>query len=492
MNDAGSRRSRLAAGAAVFVALAVPLIAAAASHGGEERAPAAAAPSFQRDVRPILRDKCTGCHQVDGIAPFPLETAKQARDKAPAIAAAVGAGVMPPWPPGPRSPGFVGQSARTLTAKQRAAIVAWARAGGSATGPGAGKPPPEKADVRPGERLLELEMPSVYRPVAQNGSTDDYRCFLADPKLTSDVYSTSVRIVPGAAAIVHHVILFRAAVETRAEAQALDQADAGPGWSCFGGIGFSAKGGGGMAGQSLDNASWIAAWAPGWGSGRLPDGVGVALPKSTLVVMQVHYNLQNGRARDRSRAVLTVTPPSPEMKAAETSLLPAPVELACLPREKGRLCNRDAALADLGRKYGSLSAFVPAGLLAMCGQNAATPQVSKTSTCDRRIDRAGTIHVVAGHMHLLGKSIRVELNPGRPDARILLDIPRWSFHWQNSYVLERAVQVKPGDVIRVRCTFDPSRRNGGEHRVPKAPRYVLWGEGTTDEMCLGIVQVTRS
>jgi hypothetical protein len=43
----------------------------------------------------------------------------------------------------------------------------------------------------------------------------------------------------------------------------------------------------------------------------------------------------------------------------------------------------------------------------------------------------------------------------------------------------------------VTCRFDPMRRHHGGHGIPKAPRYVLWGEGTADEMCLGIVQVVR-
>jgi hypothetical protein len=94
-------------------------------------------------------------------------------------------------------------------------------------------------------------------------------------------------------------------------------------------------------------------------------------------------------------------------------------------------------------------------------------------------------------MHLLGKSIRIVLNPGRPTRRVLLDIPRWDFHWQNAYLLERPIQAKPGDVIRVTCTYDPARRKRGEDGIPKSPRYVLWGEGTTDEMCLGLLQVTR-
>ena len=86
-------------------------------------------------------------------------------------------------------------------------------------------------------------------------------------------------------------------------------------------------------------------------------------------------------------------------------------------------------------------------------------------------------------MHLLGRSIRIDLNPGRPDARLLLEIPRWSFHWQASYLLEKPIGVGPGDTLRVTCRHDAGLRRG-------TPRYVLWGEGTTDEMCLGVVQVT--
>jgi hypothetical protein len=94
-------------------------------------------------------------------------------------------------------------------------------------------------------------------------------------------------------------------------------------------------------------------------------------------------------------------------------------------------------------------------------------------------------------MHLLGSSIRVELNPATSRSKVLLDIPRWDFHWQNAYTLEKPVEAAPGDVVRVTCRHDVRKRTHGGHGVPKAPRYVLWGEGTTDEMCLGILQVTR-
>jgi hypothetical protein len=52
------------------------------------------------------------------------------------------------------------------------------------------------------------------------------------------------------------------------------------------------------------------------------------------------------------------------------------------------------------------------------------------------------------------------------------------------------VSVGPGDTIRVRCSFDNSTADqpvvGSKQLVP---RYVLWGEGTTDEMCLAMLAV---
>ena len=481
--------SRVALVVALLAALAVPLAAVAASRDVIGHTSPRATPSFTRDVAPVVAEKCTGCHRVGGIAPFPLVTTRQISSKASLIGAVVGAGIMPPWPPGRRSPAYAGEAERTLTAKQRATIVAWASAGAKVDGPA--RPPrrAEPPDVREGETLLDLRMPRAYRPSAAKGVTDDYRCFLLDPKLSADVSVTSARIEPGRPSVVHHVILFRVAASQAEAARRLDDAAGGPGWSCFGGTGLPA--GEGSLVDSLDNASWISAWAPGWGAGRLPDGVGVPLPAGSRIVMQVHYNLLNGREPDRSRALLTVVPASAGLERLQTVLMPGPVELACTKRERGRLCDRNEALFELSRKYGPEAAFVPAGLLLLCRGNAQTPKPSVVSTCDRRISTPTTIHVVAGHMHLLGASIRLELNPGTPRAKILLDIPRWDFHWQNAYTLVEPVAAKPGDVVRVTCRHDARQRARGEHGMPKVPRYVLWGEGTTDEMCLGILQVTR-
>ena len=475
------RRTWIALALALIPAVAIPFAAVAMSGG---------TPSFTRDVAPIIADKCAGCHQSGGIAPFPLETSRQISSRAAVIGAAVQARVMPPWPPGSRSPAYEGQAARTLTAQQRAMIVAWATKGGKVDGPARKPAAPKGPEVRSGEKLLSLRMQAAYRPSAPKGVTDDYRCFLLDPKQAGPGSVTSVRIDPGQPKVVHHVILFRVAADQVAAAKGLDREGSGPGWSCFGGTGLPAGNGAGVA-DSLNNANWIAAWAPGWGGNRLPEGTGVSLPAGSQIVMQVHYNLLNGNAPDRSRALLTVAPASAGLEPLQTMLLPGPVELACTKGEAGKLCARNEALFDLARKYGSTAAFTPAGLLILCRGNAATPAASPVSTCDRRISTPTTIHVAAGHMHLLGSAIKLELNPGTSRAKVLLDIPRWDFHWQNAYTLTRSVQAQPGDVVRVTCRHDVSKRAQRGYGGSKAARYVLWGEGTTDEMCLGILQVTR-
>jgi hypothetical protein len=475
----------------LVVILATTMVAAAAvllalvSSGG---APAAttATPSFARDVAPIVSETCTSCHRVGGIAPFAFRTERDLASRAALIVAALEERRMPPWPPSSRSPHYVNQERRTLDRRERETLVAWARSqvvrpGSARRGTPVGSARGTDAGPRDGETQLELSMPVSYRPKGANGSTDDYRCFLLDTGLEEDAFVTSARIAPGVASMVHHVILYRLAAAAVPEATALDRSTPGPGWTCFGGprVGERTVSPRGF----LDDAGWIAAWAPGWDADRLRAGTGVALPAGSRIVMQVHYNLLNGTRSDRSRAVLTTVPGTQKLMPVQTVLLPAPVELACRKGEQGRLCDRTAAVFDQMDRFGSEAGLVPSGLLLLCGKNASQPVASAVTTCDRIVGRPMTIQAVAGHMHLLGRSIRVDLNPGAPGARVLLEIPRWSFHWQAMYQLSRPVQVQPGDVLRVTCRHDAALRRG-------APRYVLWGEGTTDEMCLGAFQAT--
>jgi hypothetical protein len=333
--------------------------------------------------------------------------------------------------------------------------------------------------LRPGERIDELTMPAAYTPHAPHGAgTDDYRCFVLDPELDQDAFITGIDVLPGNRDVVHHVILFRVPPESIGAATAQDSQEAGPGWTCFGGTGID-------SGARLDNAPWLGAWAPGGGEQVLADDVGIPLAAGSKVIMQVHYNLLAGDAPDRTAARLRLAPGDADLAPLQTMLLPAPVELPCRPgHEDGPLCSRDAAVADNAERFG-FAAQTANYLHLLCGGVDPGP----VQHCDRTITRPTTIRAAAGHMHLLGRSIRIEVDPGTKHARSVLDVPVWDFDNQGARPV-RPVRLQPGDTVRVTCRHDQRLRDLLPAFKGQQERYVVWGEGTTDEMCLGLLMVT--
>jgi len=220
----------------------------------------------------------------------------------------------------------------------------------------------------------------------------------------------------------------------------------------------------------------------------LRPGYGIPLTPGTRIVMQVHYNLLAGPEPDVSAAKLRVAPASEDLKPVSTMLLPAPVELPCRPGHTNNpLCDRDKALADVKKRFGAGPGSTADLLHLLCG----TPiQAGPVQSCDRTVPHDETVLGVAGHMHLLGKSIRITANPGTPRERTLLDIPVWDFDNQGAKPI-RPEHLKAGDTVRVTCRHSQQVRDVLPSFKGTTDRYVVWGEGTTDEMCLGILQVTE-
>ena len=329
-------------------------------------------------------------------------------------------------------------------------------------------------------------MPRPYTPIPPRGGTDEYRCFLVDPKFTTRTFVTGSRFLPQNAAVVHHAIFFRVEPTDVAQAQQLDADSPGDGWTCFGGTGI----GSGAFRQLNSGAAWIGAWAPGTTEALLRDGTGYEMAAGSQIIMQVHYNLlaTGGKASgtDRSGIRLRVIPSPADLDPLQTTLLPAPVELPCASGEQGPLCDREKAIRDVRNRFGYQAGSTVAGLNLLCNRGQ-TPVAGPTQRCDLKVRQAGTVYAVAGHMHLLGRAIKVELNPGTPDAQTLLDVPVYNFDDQSARPLATPVKVKPGDTYRVTCTHDAGLRRLVPQLRQLQPRYVVWGDGTSDEMCLGIV-----
>ena len=332
-------------------------------------------------------------------------------------------------------------------------------------------------------------MAQPHTPAGRNGGTDDYHCFLIDPKVNVDSLIVSSQFVPQNPKIVHHAILFQVDAADVPQAQKLNVN--GDGWTCFGGSGV-----GGKLGSFL-TSPWLSSWAPGRGKDVMPAGFATSFKKGSQIVLQVHYNLlMVGTAKkftDQSKVILNAVPAKSaagaKLKIMNSDLVAAPVELACPAGVTGPLCSRSASLADLAARTSPESAFESVGLNLLCGQNSTNPTASLTSTCDKKITTNETVIQAAPHMHLLGVSLTLVANPGTPREHVILNRPNYNFDDQSATVLKKPISLKAGDTVRVTCKFNPKLRQMLPELKKLPPRYVTWGEGSSDEMCLGIMGV---
>lgn len=335
-----------------------------------------------------------------------------------------------------------------------------------------------------GAHIITMQAAHSYTPHAPKGSTDDYHCTLVNPHLTANSYIVGTHFYPNSDEV-HHAILFEVPPN---EAAAAEQADkSGKGWTCFG---ETVLPGQGLA--SLGATPWLAAWAPGHGLDTTPAGTGVYFPKGSLVVMQVHYNLLAGDKPVHVKLELQTVPSATHhLTPLHLDLLPAPPDIPCPKGVHGALCNRAAALKNIGEMFGQSAISFVNLLESVCGRNPADPPAGDSTSCTWPIGWNGTILRITPHMHLLGVSMKVTLNPGTPGAKVLLDDKDYDFDYQKSFDIT-PTKVVSGDHIEVSCTYNPVLRQELPQLRRLPARFVTWGDGTAEEMCLGIISYIDS
>jgi hypothetical protein len=385
--------------------------------------------TWSKDVAPIVQQHCQGCHRPGDIAPFPLVSYLDAYRQRQKVLRMVERRKMPPWKPVAGFGEFL--DVRRLGESEIASIRDWVAAGAPEGDPKDLPPPRQWPDTWTlGAPDTVLAPESAFEVPSSDG--DLYRCFVIPTRFAEDRYLSAVEFVPGNRKIVHHVLAY---LDTTGASVALDEADPGLGYTCFGGPGFAATGG-------------IGGWAPGAPPQANPDGVGVLLPAGARVVMQVHYhNRQRGPESDRTRIGL--------------HFVSKPVD------------KRVRSIPVLNRGF-----FIPPG--------APHHEVRASYT----IPPGRDMHAIgiAPHMHLLGREMKVTAT--YPDGTVapLIYIDDWDFHWQGTYTFARPVPLPGGTRIDVEAVYDNSPTNRRNPSTP--PRAVGWGEATTDEMCIAFVRVT--
>ena len=320
----------------------------------------------------------------------------------------------------------------------------------------------------------------AYTPQSVNGATDDYHCTLVDPHVTRDRYIVSSRFFPNSPEV-HHAILALVPAELASAARSADHH--GRGWTCFGQPNLPVT-----STNGFTNDEWLTVWVPGQRLDAEPAGTGMLLPAGSLIVEQIHYNLLKGDRTVHASLRLDTVPAGTHLAPLSIQQEVNPPDVPCPAGVTGPLCDLAAAMADLGHRFGPGAVLETTAIEAMCGHDPANPPVGVTTTCVHPADPGWRILRITPHMHLTGTSFQVVLNPGTPTARVLVDVPRYNFDDQRYYDLKTPVVTHPGDTLGVSCTYDPKLRQELPQLRRQPARFIVWGDGSSDEMCLAIIQ----
>ena len=389
--------------------------------------PLATGPTFSKEIVRIFQQHCQSCHHEGDIAPFSLTTFAESKPYAQLVKLMTQTHQMPPWKPVDGCGDF--KDERRLTQNEIDTIAQWVDDGAPE---GNRAELPEPLDFTGGWALGQpdavYKLPEAYTPAV---GKDTYRCFTIPTNLTSTAYVQAIDTRPGDRETVHHVITF---VDNTGASVALDERDPGPGYTCFGGPGFNLPG-------------TLGGWAPGSRPLELPSGTAFQLQAGSRVVLQVHYHPHGAH-------------PHPDQTEIGVYFAKEPPKslMYILP-----IVNQSFTIPPNDPSY-KVPATWPLPM------------------------PAAKLWFVAPHMHLLGKTMKVEATLPSGASECLIEIDDWDFNWQGAYMYKEPVRIPAGSRLSLLATYDNSSNNPRNPNRP--PKPVSWGEETTDEMCIAFVGVT--
>jgi hypothetical protein len=413
-----------------FTAGLVVIVCSTFLVAGAASSPQKPAPTFYKDILPLLQNHCQSCHRPGEVAPMPLVTYAQTRPLAPAIAKAVQSGIMPPWFADARFGHFSNDP--SLTPQQISAVLAWVAGGAPVGDPHDAPAPPQWSEgwniAKPD---LVLPMP---KPVSIPADGDvEYTYEIVPTHFAEDKWIQMAEVHPSSPQYVHHAVVYIRPPDSK--------------WLQHAPIGtpFTAS----TLSDPQDRleahgttSDLLLVYAPGSSPDRWPDGMAKFVPAGSDLVFQIHYTTNGTPGNDQTDVGLVFAKSPPQQRVITLQL-------------------NDHAF------------IIPPG------------------ADDFRVEVQGTLPNDATllslfpHMHLRGK--RFEYDIVKPDGPVeMLLRVNYHFHWQLSYRLAEPRLLKAGTRLRAVAWYDNSRNN--PHN-PDPTATVTWGDQTYQEMMVGFFDV---
>ena len=419
---------------------------------------AAAAPTFHKDVLPILQKNCQSCHRPGQIAPMSLLTYPQVRPWARSIKTKVVAREMPPWHADPQY-GIAYATDRSLKPTEIDTIVNWADAGAVEGDPKDAPAPvvwPEDGWVVKPDMVVRG--PAFEVPARPASNVIEWTTIIVPGGFTKDTWVTSVEIKPSDLQVTHHICI--GFVPHRNDVQYYT-----PVWADkprddegvesrdnqqFPESSGRDRGGNRAEGPGADGGR-LRELAGAAGGGFLcylpgnqvfdyrPFKAGALIPAGYDISFAQHYTPSGKRTVDFPQVGFTISDTPPQKRWVSGS---------------AGMAGRDFAIPPNDPNYAS-----PPGELEF-GADA-------------------ELVMLMPHMHLRGKDMTYTVI--YPDGReqVALSVPNNDFNWQQQYVLKNVISVTAGTKLRVQAHYNNSMSNKFN---PNPNRWVYQGNMTWEEM----------
>jgi hypothetical protein len=386
---------------------------------------AALAPTFSKDVAPIVFKNCVSCHRPGESAPMSLLTYAAARPWARAMSRRVTDGTMPPWHADAATGTF--ENERRLTTEERAVITAWADAGAPEGDP---KDLPAVPTFAEGWSIgtpdAVFQMAADYAVPASG--TIQYQYFTIPTNFTDTKWLQAIEVRPGNRALVHHVLMYYQAPP--------DGSDTSPIIGQAGLLNRAAPAVAAARPRALGQRQLLATYAPGTPPQSFRAGTAMRLPAGSVLVFQIHYTANGTAGMDRSKVglIFAKEPPSTDIRAAQfiNTLFSIP------PGEADYRVNAETSFQQDATLWG-----------------------------------------VFPHTHVRGTRWNYVLALPDGTMKPLLSVPKYDFNWQTYYMFKEPLEVPKGARILSSAWYDNSAANRSN---PDPTMAVRWGDQTWEEM----------
>jgi Flp pilus assembly protein TadD/mono/diheme cytochrome c family protein len=387
------------------------------------------APTFNKDIAPIVFANCAPCHRPAGAAPFPLLSYADVSSRADNVAHQTLSRHMPPWLPERGEFPIVGE--RRLTPEQIDVIQRWVKEG-KAEGAAGDRPPapawPDGWELGRPDAVLTFAKPYTLKP----DQPDVYRNFVLRSTLPSTAFVRAVEFRTNGAPVHHAVIR----VDPTSSSRRRDGGDGQPGFD-----GMSWEG-------AQDPDGHFIGWAPGRGPIQMPDGMPWPLARGSDLVVELH-------------------------------MIPRDEPVTVQPSVALFLTDKPPVRTPVRIKLSEKLIDIPAG--------ARDHVITQTYDFPVPID----LMSVYPHAHYLAREMLVTAALPAGGTKTLLHIKQWSFHWQQDYRYVTPISLPAGTRLTMRYTFDNSAENRDNPTRP--PVRVRLGPQSVDEMAdLGMQVLTTT